>query len=65
MFTISDINKMQDLLIKSKLIVKSSLGYCKYDIEQTEEIKPLITALEKVDSLQEEIEKTIENVLQS
>ena len=65
MTIISDIDKMQELIIKNRILAKTMLAYCKYDIPQSEVTKNIILALETTLKNQDEIEKLMESSLKN
>ncbi len=61
MSTLSEVNKMQELFNSNKVLLSSLIGYCKHDINKTDEITNILSTLEIVVENGNELEKLIES----
>ncbi len=62
MNTLSEINKMQELFNSNRILLNSLIGYCRHDVNKTDEITNILSGLEIIFEQQNEIDKLRENL---
>ena len=65
MNTLIEINKIQELFNSNRVFLSSLIGYCKHDIDKTDEITNILSALRIILKQQDEIQKLMEKFVSS
>lgn len=60
MNTQSEINEIEALLNKNRMLLNVLIGYCKYDINRTDAIANILTTLEIIVEQQDKMKNLIE-----
>ena len=62
MNTLKEVNRIQELFNRNRLLLNTLIGYYRHDINQSNENVNILSALETISEQQDELEKLIESL---